>query len=75
MAFFAGAKIIELATPQEWETMVEESKKHEMVICVDVFKDWSGPCTVMHFFFDRLVRLCEYDCNLRFGPNREQIVS
>ena len=25
------------------------------VVCIDVHADWCGPCTVMQFFFDKLV--------------------
>ncbi len=49
-----GAKIREIDGVQAWDDLVRESAKSEQIIVIDVYKDWCGPCTCMHFFFDRL---------------------
>ena len=52
-----GAKTKPIADEAAWDAMLAESKASPMIFVVDVFKDWSGPCTVMQIFFDRLVSI------------------
>jgi len=51
----AGAKFQQIVDLEEWNQMMKESSKNEMIYVLDVYKDWCGPCTVMRFFFDQLV--------------------
>ncbi len=54
MASF-GAKVRDIPSVEAWDALVKDSLKQEVIIVVDVYKDWCGPCTVMQFFFDQLV--------------------
>ena len=51
-----SAKVVRLQDLDSWHEMMKESSKTEKVYVLDVFKDWCGPCTVMQFFFDQMVR-------------------
>lgn len=50
-----GAKISEIKSLDEWENMMKESAASDPIVVLDVYIDWAGPCSVMQFFFDRLV--------------------
>lgn len=41
-----------ILSENDWEKMLDD---HYRVICLDVHADWCGPCTVMQFFFDKLL--------------------
>ena len=50
-----GAKINEINSLDEWEIMMKESAASDPIVVLDVYIDWAGPCSVMQYFFDRLV--------------------
>ncbi len=50
--------MVPIHTEGDWEKMMED---HYKIICLDVHADWCGPCTVMQFFWDKLVRESEIE--------------
>jgi hypothetical protein len=52
-----GALIKDIKSLDEWDAMLKASAGSNLVVVLDVYIDWAGPCNVMQFFFDRLVKI------------------